>query len=135
MIEGMDHIALGVSDLDERISFFTHTLGLRLGRIGTHFATGKRIAILGDEGGFKIELIEGRSESQVLEHIAYRVDDVALEHARLVMNGCKSIRGPHELAAAKAVTALVEDPSGLQIQIIKYQKDSPDLMSFDTPVR
>ncbi len=126
MIERVDHIALGVSDFDEQVAFYTRTMGLHLKRIGTHFGTGKRIAMLGDEEGFKIELIEAPSGPQGMRHIAYRVDDVQREYGRLVSSG-KSIRGPHELGAAKAVTAVLEEPSGMQIQIIKYQADSPDL--------
>jgi hypothetical protein len=43
------------------------------------------------------------------------------------MNACNSIRGPHELAAAKAVTALLQETYGLQVQIIRYEPDSIDL--------
>jgi hypothetical protein len=43
------------------------------------------------------------------------------------LQGFKSIRGPHVLAAAKAETALLEDQTAMQVQIIQYQPDSPDL--------
>ena len=127
MIQQMDHIALGVKDLDERIEFFTSRLGMRLIRIGTHFKTGGRIAMLADPAGFKLELIEDGSEQPTLMHLAYRVDDVTAGHDQLVSSGCSTIRGPHELSAARATTALVEDPSRLQIQVIKYAPDSPDI--------
>jgi methylmalonyl-CoA/ethylmalonyl-CoA epimerase len=126
-IQTVDHIALGVKDLDERIDFFVNTLGMRLIRVGTHFASGGRIAMLADTAGFKLELIENGSEQPTFIHLAYRVDDVEAGHDELVSNGCSSIREPHELSAAKATTALVEDPSRLQIQLIKYAPDSPDI--------
>jgi catechol 2,3-dioxygenase-like lactoylglutathione lyase family enzyme len=123
----LDHVALGVHDLDERIAFLTGTLGMKLGRIGKHVKTGGRIAMIADANGFKLELIELPDEAPGLQHIAYRVEDVDAAYARLLEQGCTGIRGPHELAAAKAVTALVEDPAGLQVQVIKYAPDSPDL--------
>jgi catechol 2,3-dioxygenase-like lactoylglutathione lyase family enzyme len=127
MIEGMDHIALGAKSFDDRVAFFMGALGMKLKRTGVDYATGKRIALLADDKGFKIELIEAPSESQTLRRVAFRVSDARFEYERLVTSGCVSIRPPHELAAAKAVTALVQDPSGLQIQVIQYDPDSPDL--------
>jgi catechol 2,3-dioxygenase-like lactoylglutathione lyase family enzyme len=123
----LDHVALGVHDMDERIAFLTGTLGMTLKRMGTHFKSGGRIAMIADANGFKLELIELPNETPGLQHVAYRVEDVDAAYGRLVEEGCTGIRGPHELAAAKAVTALVEDPSGLQVQVIKYAPDSPDL--------
>jgi catechol 2,3-dioxygenase-like lactoylglutathione lyase family enzyme len=123
----MDHVALGVHDMDERIAFLTGTLGMTVKRIGTHFKTGGRIVMIADANGFKLELIELPNEAPGLQHVAYRVEDVDAAYARLIDEGCTGIRGPHELGAAKAVTALVADPSGLQVQVIKYAPDSPDL--------
>jgi catechol 2,3-dioxygenase-like lactoylglutathione lyase family enzyme len=123
----MDHVALGVHDMDERIAFLTGTLGMTVKRIGTHFKTGGRIVMIADANGFKLELIELPNEAPGLQHIAYRVEDVDAAYAQLLSAGCTGIRGPHELGAAKAVTALVADPSGLQVQVIKYAPDSPDL--------
>ncbi len=100
---------------------------MRLIRIGTHFASGGRIAMLADASGFKVELIENGSDQPTLMHLAYRVDDVGAEYAGLLASGCESVRGPHELTAAKATTALVQDPARLQIQLISYAPDSPDL--------
>jgi catechol 2,3-dioxygenase-like lactoylglutathione lyase family enzyme len=123
----IDHVALGVHDLDERIAFLTGTLGMTLKRIGKYVRTGGRIAMIADQAGFKLELIEVPDEEPGFQHVAYRVEDVDAAYARLIEEGCSGIRGPHEIAAAKAVTALVEDKAGLQIQVIKYAPDSPDL--------
>lgn len=127
MIQGMDHLALAVHDLDERVAFLTGTLGMTLKRVGTHFKTGGRIALLADANGFKVELVETPTDQPTLMHVAYRVDDVQAEYDRLLTQGCTAIRGPHELAAAKAITALVQDSTQLQIQLIRYEADSPDL--------
>jgi catechol 2,3-dioxygenase-like lactoylglutathione lyase family enzyme len=123
----LDHVALGVHDLDERIAFLTGVLGMTLRRIGKHVKSGGRIAMIADLNGFKLELIELPDDEPAFQHLAYRVEDVEAAHASLVARGCTTIRGPHEIGAAKAMTALVEDPSGLQIQVITYAPDSPDL--------
>ena len=123
----LDHVALAVRDLDERIAFLTGTLGMSLKRIGKHVKSGGRIAMIADAAGFKLELIELPDEAPGLQHVAYRVEDVDAAYARLLEEGCSGIRGPHQIAAAKAQTALVEDKAGLQIQVIKYAPDSPDL--------
>ncbi|MCC6455352.1 MAG: VOC family protein [Caldilineaceae bacterium] len=125
---GMDHIALGVEDMDERIDYFTRVMGLQLKRTGTRHSTGSRIALLADPvSGFKIELIETLPDERGLLHLAFRVDDVNSAYENLLAQGFKSLRGPHTLAAAKAETALLEDPVAMQVQIINYQPDSPDL--------
>src|SRR5207248_3722898 len=103
----LDHVALGVHDMDERIAFLTGTLGMTLKRMGTHFKSGGRIAMIADANGFKLELIELPNDAPGLQHVAYRVEDVDAAYGRLIEAGCSGIRGPHELGAAKAVTALV----------------------------
>jgi catechol 2,3-dioxygenase-like lactoylglutathione lyase family enzyme len=127
MTEQLDHVALGVADLDERIEFFTRHLGMVVRRRGTQHGTGSRIALLGQPGSsFKLELIQSPGERSLL-HVAQRVSDLQPAYRSLVAAGLKPIREPHRLAAAKADTALLEDTSGLKIQLIQYDPDSPDL--------
>ena len=123
----LDHVALGVHDLDERIAFLTGTLGMTLKRLGKHMKTGSRIAMIGDQAGFKLELIEVPPSEPLFQHLAYRVEDVDAAYALLVEQGCTGLRGPAPIPPAKAMSALVEDPTGVQIQVIKYEPDSPDL--------
>ena len=127
MIGALDHVALGVRDLEERITFLTGSLGMTVKRRGTHFKSGRPIALLADKNGFKLELIEADVEEPTFMHLACRVDDVAGEYDQLLKDGCEGIRGPHELKASKSETAIVQDQSKLQVQIIKYEADSPDL--------
>lgn len=127
MIGSLDHVALGVKDLEERIAFFTTHLGMHVKRRGTHFKTGKGIVLLGDAKGFKLELIEADVGEPTFMHVAFRVDDVAGAHDDLLAAGCSSIRGPHALKASLSETALVQDGAKLQIQVIKYDPASPDL--------
>jgi catechol 2,3-dioxygenase-like lactoylglutathione lyase family enzyme len=127
MTDSLDHFALAVADLDERIAFFTSHMGMALRRMGKENSTGNRIAMLADpNSGFKLELIESPDRSG-LQHIARRVEDVQGVYDQMVAAGLKPLREPHRIGAAKAESALVEDPSGLKVQIIRYDPDSPDL--------
>jgi catechol 2,3-dioxygenase-like lactoylglutathione lyase family enzyme len=125
----LDHFAYGVHDFDARTAFFVDVLGLQLLRIGERHATGTKIAMLADEDRRnKIELIEvAGDEPEGFIHMALRVEDVDAAYGALLEKGLISKRPPHDLTAAKARTALLEDSSGLSIQIIAYAPDSPDL--------
>ena len=127
MIGALDHVALGVRDLEERIAFLTGSLGMSVKRRGTHFKSGRPIALLADANGFKLELIEADVDEPTFMHLACRVEDVTAEYEQLLKDGCEAIRGPHELKASRSETALVQDRTKLQVQIVKYQPDSPDL--------
>jgi catechol 2,3-dioxygenase-like lactoylglutathione lyase family enzyme len=127
-IEQIDHFAMDVPDIEARVEFFTSKLGMTVRRWGKHFASGNRIVMLADpKSGFKIELVEAPDKEEKLTHVAFRVDDVSAAHDELLGRGLTSIREPHHLDAAKADTALLKDASGFNVQIVKYELDSPDL--------
>ncbi|MFO7320502.1 MAG: VOC family protein [Chloroflexota bacterium] len=130
----IDHFAYGVKDFAERSAFFTDVLGLQLIRTGERHSTGTKIAMLADAGkNFKIELIEVTSrEEEGFKHLALRVEDVDATYSALLEKGLVSKRPPHDLPAAKARTALLEDSTGLNIQIIAYAPDSPDIQDSET---
>lgn len=123
----LDHVALGVADLDERLRFLEETLGFTLRRRGTNVRTGGRIAMVGHpETPVKLELIESAQEQGFL-HLAVHVEDVAAEFERLRGAGLTPVRPPFRLEAAKAESALLKDPAGWMIQLVHYDPDSPDL--------
>jgi hypothetical protein len=123
-----DHVALEVDDLERFISLFSATGALHLIRMGMLNATGQRIAMLGDGTGARIELIENpKATAPTLAHLALRVDSADQARTDLMGLGWQHVRGPNELAAAGARSALLADRSGLQLQVIAYRADSPDL--------
>jgi catechol 2,3-dioxygenase-like lactoylglutathione lyase family enzyme len=130
-LERIDHLALEVSDFDARLRAMTDDLGLectRIGRLGGDPT--RRIAMLRDATGFKIELVEaapGTAAPTTLAHVAWRVADVAAAHDSLCATGYESIVAPRSIEAARAESALVRTPDGLSIQLIRYEPDSPDL--------
>lgn len=137
----IDHVALEITDYDQQLEVLTAHLGLRLVREGTRYSTGQRIAMLADDHGVKLELIEaaGRNDggdggdggsnggsSEVFQHLAVRSDDVDADHSRLLAAGAAEKRPPHRLDAARADTSLLRFGS-LAVQVVHYDPDSPDL--------
>ncbi|MEO7372447.1 MAG: VOC family protein [Terrimesophilobacter sp.] len=122
----LDHIAIGTDRYDDTLQLLVMDLGMVEGRHGTHFSTGNRIVMLRSPDGSMIELVESATPAALM-HLAYRVEDVEQSVAALQSAGLQEVRPPHALDAAKAETALLVHVSGLQIQVIKYESDSPDL--------
>lgn len=124
----LDHVALEVDELERHIELMCESGLLRLIRMGTLGRTGQRIAMLGDGSGTKVELIEDPTASSPrLAHLAFAVEDVDDARAALLEKGWEGLRGPNELSAAKARSALLRDRRGLMLQVITYQDNSPDL--------
>ena len=125
-----DHVAIEASDFDERVQTLVNDVGMTLIRHGIRYSTGQRIAMLGDETGVKIELIESDADEPRFAHVAFRADEPAAvdeAEAGLVEAGWSAVNPAHDLAAAKARTTLVTDHGGLHVQVIAYEPDSPDL--------
>ena len=125
-----DHVAIEVNDFDARVDSLVGDVGMTLVRMGIRHRTGQRIAMLGDETGVKIELIESEATEPTFAHVAFRADragDVDQAEAGLVGAGWSTVNPAHDLGAARARTALLTDRGGLHLQVIAYEPDSPDL--------
>jgi len=130
MLNRIDHVALEVADIDAVIALFTDTKGLKLIRKGVATATGRQIAMLGDRIGTKIELIENPAcEATRFLHIAFATDDLSAAIAQTREADWQIARGPSEIAAAKAKSAFAVKKD-MEIQLLEYQGDSPDLATW-----
>jgi len=133
----IDHVALEVDDIDERVQRL-EAAGLRVLRHGTRYSTGQRIVMMGDGTGNKLELIEaepdpegGSREAPAFAHLALRTDDADDAHRRLQAAGFQSRSEPHDLSAARARSALLDSGGGFRVQVISYADDSPDAVTWD----
>ena len=124
----LDHVGTEEADIDARVRLLVDVLGHRVLRWGTHVVTGRRIVMLADPAGVKLELMEVTERTGELDHVAYRVPDVDAAHAALLAAGCSQVQAPFELAAARARSSLVTEPTGSRLQLIAYRPDSPDLV-------
>lgn len=127
MITQLDHIALGVEDIEATIDFFTKRLNFRVGRRGTHMMSGRPIVFIWDPGtGSKFELIEVDPGKGGVDHFAFRSDDVEQDCSDLTEDGYPPVRGPKRTETAKMETAHFVAHEGLKIQICKYDEDAED---------
>jgi catechol 2,3-dioxygenase-like lactoylglutathione lyase family enzyme len=127
----LDHVAIEVNDIDHYVELLESTGCLRLIRWGVMGASGRRIAMLGDGTGMKIELAEQPSASAPrLLHLALRANDVDRACQTLTQDGWTVVRGPNPLPAAHAVSALLSNTEGFQLQVIGYEPTSPDTVEW-----
>ena len=130
-LDRMDHVALEVADLDERIERLCRTGGMRLLRRGTNKRSGQRLAMVGDPTGMKLELVENpEAHEPRFLHLAFRSGNVESALESLVGQGWKHLRGPNELTEAEAQSVLLNDGDGLELQVLAYAPTSPDIIEW-----
>jgi 4-hydroxyphenylpyruvate dioxygenase-like putative hemolysin len=123
----LDHVAIETTDIEADVAVLTQTLGLTELRWGVHVLTGKRIAMLGDSTGMKLELIETPTPDGSLAHVAFEVPDVGAAAAAAIGAGCLSETGLLRIPAAMASVAQVRSTAGTALQFIRYEAGSPDI--------
>ena len=119
MIEGLEHVALSVSDMDRSLRFYRDLIGMPLVRVIEPGQAGDLGSVVGIEGaqariahlqmgGFMLELFEytaprGRripvDRTQAdggFTHIGFRTDDVRADHRRLLKAGVEFVGEPVE---------------------------------------
>ena len=95
MLKGLHHVGIAVADIDAAVTLYTTTLSAGLIRRG--HLNGLDFALL-DSGGVELELLAaGEAGTAIgkfvaergpgLHHLAYAVDDIQSEVARLVAEG------------------------------------------------
>jgi catechol 2,3-dioxygenase-like lactoylglutathione lyase family enzyme len=111
----LDHIALTVPDLDQQVDRLTSAFGMVVEARMDGFA------VVADPGtGLKFEL--GRSDdAQVhVRHLGFRTEDVDHAHAGLVDAGMGSNEEPHRRDFAAMYTSFLDQPGGVEVQLVRY---------------
>ena len=109
-----------VRSLEESIRFYHEIIGLS---IANQFEAGPgmKIAMLGEPGGALIELIEQKGITQESKGLSIGFEvpsiDEAMEHLRQNQIEIKS--GPFS-PAPSTTFFFVEDPNGLEVQIVQH---------------
>ncbi len=139
MIKGVHHIAIGVPDLDQALTFYCNALGFEVEQETTiaadHQKAGDAVGIPGFEArmamlttaNIRIELWQysrpeqrdRRSDPQDLgyPHFALEVDDIAVECERLSQAGVTFVGPPVDFESLKAVYG--RDPFGNLIELLQ----------------
>ena len=114
----LDHIAVEVGDFDDRIAMLQR-LGMVVRRVGSLSADpGRRIAMLSDQRGFKLELIESGADG--LAHLAFEVDDVYGLCEHLSARGSTILRPPRD-----GRMAFVRSPDQISIELLQRGEPLP----------
>lgn len=98
-MEKVDHIGIAVRDLDERITYYTETLGLKLMKVEEVESQKVRVAFI-DAGNVKIELLEPMSDKSAIHgfiekrgegihHVAFGVTGIRERMAELREKGVR----------------------------------------------
>ena len=116
-VNRFDHIALAVPDLDAQVERLTTMLGMVVeSRVGNY-------ALVADPvSGFKIELSPSSDGEAHFRHLGFTTPDVDADHDALVEAGMASTEGPHRRDFAKMRTAFLKEQSGLEVQLVDYDK-------------
>lgn len=118
----VDHIGIAVRNLDERITYYTETLGLKLLKVEEVPSQNVRVAFI-DAGNVKFELLEPMSEdSAIHKHIEKRGEGI--QH---VAFGVTDIRERMQELREKGVRLLSDEPGpgagGAEVAFL-HPKDS-----------
>ena len=124
----MLHTMLRVRDLEQSVSFYTETLGMKLLR-RKDFPQGKfTLAFVGygpEESDTVLELTHNWEQDDAYDlgngygHIALGVPDIAATCRSLRGAGANIVREPGPMKHGTTIIAFVEDPDGYKIELIE----------------
>ncbi len=129
----LDHVALGVSDLDAAVQFYTQKLGLKFMFRELDEQQHEAFAFLELEGG-NLELLQGLSEDNrplpyerpeikppYCPHIALGTDDLAGVVDLAKAQGIPIVGGPFEIAG-QVKWLYLSDPDNHVIEFVQWLK-------------
>ncbi len=127
----LDHVAVGVEDLEKALQLFEKYLGVKVVRKSTIPGTSTNIAFIQEpESRAQLEVIDKKAHGTVtLEHIAFQVENVDVKFAEFKKLGFIVEKEPHDIPAANARSALLRDETGLRFQLIAYQLERNETLS------
>jgi lactoylglutathione lyase len=119
------HTMIRVKNLERSVEFYTGVLGLREQRRKVLEKADATLVFLADETGHHaIELTynhDGRDYELggQFGHFALGVPDLEAARAELAGHGVEFSRGPYQVSEGGAMIAFIEDPDGIEIELIE----------------
>lgn len=120
------HTMIRVTDKDKSLKFYQEVLGLKIRKTMELTKAAATLYFLADEDGNEIELTynhtlpEGGYEKGThFGHFAFRTDDMERFSEHLKSLGHNYTREPFLVTESGPKIAFIEDPDGLQIEIIE----------------
>lgn len=120
------HSMIRVSDRDRAVDFYRRAFGLEVAN-AYDFETFTLIYLSNDESGFEVELTVNKGQEGPYDlgngygHIAFSVDDIEAEHARLNTLGLQpgDIKSLDHEGKNLATFFFLEDPDGYKIEVLQ----------------
>jgi methylmalonyl-CoA/ethylmalonyl-CoA epimerase len=133
MIQLIDHIGIVVKDIESSLKIYAEALGLNLSTIETNEDYKVRIAFF-PVGDTLVELLQPMAEGtmmgdvlkergECLHHIAFRVDDIVADLAKLKALGVPLINETPQIGGMGAQIAFLHPSAGNGVSIELVQKD------------
>jgi len=133
MIQLIDHIGIVVKDIESSLKLYAEALGLNLSTIETNEDYKVRIAFL-PVGDTLVELLQPMAEGtmmgdvlkergECLHHIAFRVDDIVADLAKLKALGVPLVNETPQIGGMGAQIAFLHPSAGNGVSIELVQKD------------
>jgi catechol 2,3-dioxygenase-like lactoylglutathione lyase family enzyme len=110
-----DHVALTVPDVESLVDRLTTAFGMVAQIRSEHFAV-----VLDPSTDLKLELSTSEDGGVHLRHLGFRADDVDAAHASLAAAGMETTRSPQRQDFASMYTSFLQQPDGVEIQLVKY---------------
>lgn len=124
-MENVDHIGIAVNNLDERITYYTDVLGMKLLNVEEVASEQVRVAFI-DAGNTHIELLEPLSEESAIhkhlekrgegiQHIALQVVGIETEMERMKNEGARLLSEQPKIGAGGAKVAFIHPKSSFGV--------------------
>ncbi|WP_299512223.1 methylmalonyl-CoA epimerase [uncultured Rummeliibacillus sp.] len=120
-MENVDHIGIAVKDLDERVTYYTNVLGMKLINVEEVESEKVKVAFI-DAGNTHIELLEPLTKESAIykylekrgegiHHIALAVTDIEQEMARMRGEGARLLSEEPKIGAGGAKVVFIHPKS------------------------
>ncbi|HEX5046733.1 MAG TPA: VOC family protein [Gammaproteobacteria bacterium] len=129
-VHGLNHVGLVVPDYDKAFAYYTQKLGFREAYTLRRADGGVQLSYLQLNRNTFVELIPaGANQPPGITHFGIEVEDLDAEVATLRAAGL-TVADPG-LTPAKARFVRVNDPNGVQIEIMQFGTDSLQRKAID----
>lgn len=135
MIRRLDHVAIAVRRLEERIPFYRDLLGMPLSAVEEVREEKVRVAILGSGAG-RVELLEAsgagspvekfvRERGEGIHHLCFLVDSLEKACYRLRREGIRLVGGIREGSEGSKIAFLhPKDAGGVLIELREARREA-----------
>ena len=126
MIKSVDHIDIGVIDIDTSVDFFLK-MGFQVIRQTEHGGGAIELQCPGSDDNPILELHPvSESRPQGIHHIAFKVDNINNTYNNLLSKNLEFQSSPNYVSQTERWLASLFDPDGNKFQFVQVENDNQD---------